>query len=105
MAQERDPQREWFRTVTEYAILLLPPSLLHSQPPPGRYLAAAPKWTHAGGRRRGTASTPGGDEASSPTRRRLNVSGAESDGIYELAKITELSGTDFPRTAESDGTD
>ncbi|KAK1093875.1 hypothetical protein LTR48_001433 [Friedmanniomyces endolithicus] len=79
MAQERDPQR--------------------------RYLAAAPKWTHAGGRRRGTASTPGGDEASSPTRRRLNVSGAESDGIYELAKITELSGTDFPRTAESDGTD
>ncbi|KAK1808941.1 hypothetical protein LTR12_016704 [Friedmanniomyces endolithicus] len=57
-------------------------------------------------RKRGIASTPGGGAASSPTKgRRLNISAAQSDGIHKLAKITELAGTDFPPTAESEGTD
>lgn len=57
-------------------------------------------------RKRGVASTSGGDEASSPTkRRRLGVLDGESDGIdNERAKITELARTDVPATAESDGT-
>ncbi|KAK1810773.1 hypothetical protein LTR12_014857 [Friedmanniomyces endolithicus] len=57
-------------------------------------------------RKRGIANIPGGNEASSPIkRRRLNIPDAESSGINELAKITELAGTEFPAMVESDGTD
>ncbi|KAK0840091.1 hypothetical protein LTS02_017290 [Friedmanniomyces endolithicus] len=57
--------------------------------------------------KRGIASTSGGNEASSPTkRRRLGILDGESEGIdNERAKITELARTNFPVTAESDGTD
>jgi len=57
-------------------------------------------------RKRAIASVPGGDEASSPTkRRRLGLSDGESDIVNERAKITEPARTDFPAAAESDGTD
>ncbi|KAK3076086.1 hypothetical protein LTR53_000026 [Teratosphaeriaceae sp. CCFEE 6253] len=56
--------------------------------------------------KRVTASTPGGDEESSLTkRRRLNLSDGRSDGIHDRAKITERAVTDFLAMAESDGTD
>ncbi|KAK0972238.1 hypothetical protein LTR54_017622 [Friedmanniomyces endolithicus] len=77
-------------------------------PNPGRdHACGSAKVDARQNRKRGIASTAGDDEASSPTkRRRLDLLDGESDEIdNERAKITELARTDFPATAESDGTD
>ncbi|KAK4903534.1 hypothetical protein LTR49_026846 [Elasticomyces elasticus] len=57
-------------------------------------------------RERDIASIPGGKEASSPTKRRcLKTLDAESSGNRELAKIIELTETDFSAIVESDNND
>ncbi|KAK6401080.1 hypothetical protein LTR81_023733 [Elasticomyces elasticus] len=57
-------------------------------------------------RQRDVANIPGDEEASTLTKRTcLNILDAESSGNRELAKITELTRTDFPAVVESDGAD
>ncbi|TKA74654.1 hypothetical protein B0A55_07959 [Friedmanniomyces simplex] len=94
-AQQRDPQH------------FVTPALFTALPTPARTIPnGCAEVDVRQNLKRGMASTPGGDEAGSPTkRRRLNVSNAESsDGIDEVAKVTELAGIAFPAMAESDGT-
>ncbi|KAK0949584.1 hypothetical protein LTS01_025786, partial [Friedmanniomyces endolithicus] len=95
MAQQRDPRYS------------LTPALATSLPTPaGTMPGGCAKADARQNRKRAIASVPGGDEASSPTkRRRLGLSDGESDIVNERAKITEPARTDFPAAAESDGTD
>ncbi|KAK3066366.1 hypothetical protein LTR53_017318 [Teratosphaeriaceae sp. CCFEE 6253] len=105
----------WTRAIPQLARMGQQFDPQHSRTPALATALPTPAATMPGGcaevdarqnRKRAYANIPGGDEASSPTkRRRMGLSDGASDRVDEHAKITEPAETDFPATAESDGTD
>ncbi|KAK4902392.1 hypothetical protein LTR49_027080 [Elasticomyces elasticus] len=76
---------------------------MHFQPRPGPCLTATSIWTHVN---IGNKTLRLAKKQAVPLKRKcLDILDAEFSRAKELAMITELIGTDFPATMESDGTE